>query len=400
VASLSVAAGTWRLWRTRKRTAPQPAAAHARARRLLASVPLEVLALGLVAGVLAQPWLDVRAFAVSEHDATHIWVPKAVRALEEAPPHLGAGSPADPAREVAHAHPEYPRGLGILTAAVSAPLGRLDPRLPRAVPLALFLLTLLCVLDALSARGNAAGGFAAMIVLASIPLVLRSAASGLADVPLSAFVLLGCAGLALGRSGASVGATLAGGAGAMTIKDEGVVFLGALVLVLAVRLARQRRLAAAGAAVAAAAVLAAPWIALRSQPDAGVPHLQSSILENAGVLLMRCDLMFREIAHLVLGSPDPSPGGYAHADVVPGGDLVLLAALACFLALVIGRGGRFPVLPLGLLLLADFVAIVLSHVQVEWQLVTALNRLLLQCLPALLVAAVDKVTAAPEGASA
>jgi hypothetical protein len=36
--------------------------------------------------------------------------------------------------------------------------------------------------------------------------------------------------------------------------------------------------------------------------------------------------------------------------------------------------------------------ILLTPVAIDWQLVTAMNRLLLQVLPVLLVAAVDKVT--------
>jgi hypothetical protein len=342
--------------------------------------------------MLAYPAQHVREFAVNDHDAIYIWVPKAVRALDEAPPDLAA--------EAEHFHPEYPRGLGILTGALAAPVGLVDPRLPRAVTLLLFALMLLCVYDTLSCRDNAAGAVAAMVVLGSIPMVLRWAPSGLADLPLAGFVLLATIGLAPGRGGLPAAPlALAGALGALVVKDEGLVFFALATAILAAQELRARRPGAALASVAVAALLAVPWVVLRSRPLTGSPVLWKSTFENLGLTILRADRTVQELLHYALGFPDPSPGGYALPDAVPGGDLLLHVAIVCGLVLMIGRGGRIPVLPAALLLLVDFVVIVMSHVMIDWQLVTALHRLVSQCLPVLLVAAIDKLTM-PDAAAA
>jgi hypothetical protein len=393
LAAAGVAAGAATIARARRSRASRiPPVPPSVGRRTGSLAVEELLPLALVSLLLLQPLADARNFAVHEHDATRIWAPKAVRALDEAPPDLAA--------EQAHAHPEYPRGLAILTAGPSAVLGAIDPRIPRFVPLLVFALSLLCVFDVLAARGTTAGACAAVAILGSIPFVLRQATSGLADVPMAGFVLLGSAGLVTGRDGRpSVPVALAGALGALVTKDEGLAFAAALLLVLAIRLVRAGRPGSAVAALGVAGAAAAPWIVLRSGAHAGTPLLLGSLLENAGLVLTRCDQMAREIAHLALGLPDPSPDGIVVAELEPGADPVLHAALACGLVLLAGRGRRFPVLPAGLLLLADAGAVVLSDVPVDWQLVTAMNRLVIQVLPVLLVAAIDKLAGAPRNGS-
>ena len=180
--------------------------------------------------------MDANQFGIDENDAIRIWAPKAARALDEAPPRLEGTD---------QAHPEYPRGVGVLTAAVSTCVGHLDSRLPRLVPLFLFAMTLLAIFDALSARGNVAGAFAAVLILGAIPVVLRQATSGLMDLPLAGFFMLGGIGIAPQRDGRPATAiALAGAWGAMVTKDEGLVACGALLLVL---LVRAREVAPAGA---------------------------------------------------------------------------------------------------------------------------------------------------------
>jgi hypothetical protein len=269
------------------------------------------------------------------------------------------------------------------------------------VPLLLFALLLLCVFDALSARGNLAGAVTLIVILGCLPLTLRHATSGLVDLPLGGFIALGCIGLAPQRDGRSAPwVALAGGLGALVLKDEGLVFCGALLLVLGTDLLRSGRARAALAAVLVTGALAAPWLILRSRPQTGTPLLWRGAFQNLGLVLIRFDVTVRELLHLAMGFPDPSPGGFSLPDVVPGGDSVLQAAILSALVLLIGRRSRFPVLPVCLLLLADFVVILMTPVVIEWQLVTAANRLVLQALPALLLAAVDKLTMPDEAAVA
>jgi hypothetical protein len=392
VGAAGLAAGCWLLAREWRRRDPSAAPARRRPARtaLLEGAPLALLGL-----LLFVPLSDARQIGITENDTVRIWAPKAVRALTEAPPRLEGWD---------QAHPEYPRGVAILTGALSMPLGGLDPRLPRFVGLFLFAATLLCAFDALSARGNPWGGLAAMAILGSLPVPMRHATSGLMDGTLGGFILLAGLGLSAPAPGRrAIAVAVAGAWGALATKDEGLPFFGAVMLVLAwdfirrprgwtVQLGQAIERPRIATALVLSALVAAPWVLLRSQVH-GEPLLLQNSPQNAGLLLMRADLILRELGHLALGLQNPFPGGYSQPDVPPGGDLMVFTAIACGVVLLVGRRrGGFTVLPAMLLLVTDFFVIAFSTVGIDWQLVTAYNRLTLQVFPLLLVAAVDKLT--------
>jgi hypothetical protein len=374
--------------RRRRRAGGDPAIPRRRA-------VLEIGLLLLVLALVAVPVVDALRYGIEENDTVRIWAPKAVRALDEAPPVLAG---------LDQAHPEYPRGIALVIAAVSMPAGSIDPRLPRFVDLFLFAMALLAVFDALSSRGNSWGALAAMVILGCLPVPLRHATSGLMDGVLGGFILLAGMGLAPQRDGRrALAIAFAGAWGALVTKDEGLPFFGAVMLALAWGVFRRGRgwAGRVGAAVerprvvtglVLSALVAAPWVWLRSQVH-GEPFLARSAGQNLGLLVSRVDQMIRELGHLALGLPNPFPGGFTLPDIVPGADRMVQVALVCALVLVVGRRpGGFPFLPAGLLLLTDFFVIVFSTVGIDWQLVTAYNRLTLQVFPLLLVAAVDKLT--------
>jgi hypothetical protein len=380
LAALGAAACAWRL--LRRRAAPEAAAPPTRP---VARLVLEAGLLLLVAALLLVKIAIAREFAITENDAVLIWAPKSVRAWSEAPPVLD-----DPG----HWHPEYPRGLALVVATVASPWDELDGRTPRYVGLALFALLLLAAFDALSSRGKTAAGFAVVVILGCLPTVLRQVATGQADVPLSAFVLLACIGLAPQRGGLPAAlVALSGAFGALVTKDEGLVFWGVAVLVLAVRLARGGHRRAAIATVVSTVLLAAPWLLLRSRAPGQDSLLLGAWWQNAGFLLMRTDLAIREVAHLAFALPAPPPDSFPFVlpDVVAGADRAVWTAAACGLVLVAGRGGAFPVLPVGILFLSYLGVVVFTAVGIEWQMVTAYGRLVIHGLPLLVVAAADKL---------
>jgi hypothetical protein len=364
-----LAAASATLWIVTARGAPPSPAAKPKPRWLDEVVPVALAAL-----LLAVPFLESRAFGVSEHDAVEIWAPRAARALDEAPYVLD--------HSTGLAHPEYPRGLGILTAAAGVLCGGFEPTLPRVVPLFLFFLTLLAAYDALGSRGNRAAGVFAVLILGAIPLLVHHASSGYADVALAGFVMLGTLGLTSGRDGGrATGLAIAGALGAIAMKDEGLAFAAGLALFMGWR------------GALAASIVAAPWVVARwGAPTEGVVSVHSAV-QNVGMLLARFDQLVRETGHFMLGLPDPSPGSARIPDAVPGGDLVSQLTLLSCLVLVIGRTGSVRALPVGLLLLADVGAIWISPQPVAWHLATAANRLMIQALPLLVVAALDKASA-------
>ncbi len=364
----------------------------------------EFAAVVTVGLVCATPAFHVHDVIVHDHDAVYIWAPKIARALTEAPPRLSDIS--------VQFHPEYPRGLAVLTAAVGAAFQPIDPRLPRAVPLVIFAAMLLAVFDALACRRNVTGGALAVLILGALPLLVHYGISGLCDVPLAACMVLVTMGLAPTATGARAWPlALAGALGAASLKDEGMIAAVASVAVMLVWALRQRRVGVTLGVVAACVAVLGPWLMLKRQlmqellkddPIRGLSGFASmgrsffmldSGRQNLGMLLLRVDQLVREVAHLLLGFPDPSPGGVAMPMVTPGANTAGHVALVAMGILVVGRQRVFPILPVGILLAAHFVVVAITPEPLDWQVMTAYDRLLLQATPALVLAAIHRLTA-------
>jgi hypothetical protein len=176
--------------------------------------------------------------------------------------------------ELAFTHPEYPLGLPLLYAGISFLLGRWDDHAMALLFPALQAATALLLAGWLARRGAPPPiPLAAAAALALFEPLYRGFATGMAEVPLSFFLLLAGTALAdaLDGDAAAIRRLALATAGATALKNEGLFAAAAAALLsfLAVRLSwRSRSRIAAAALLPALAVVAAHrilrgWLPLR-----------------------------------------------------------------------------------------------------------------------------------------
>lgn len=165
--------------------------------------------------------------------------------------------------ELAFTHPEYPLGLPLLYAGISFLLGHWDDHAMALLFPALQAATLLLLAGWLARRGAPPPiPLAAATALALFEPLYRGFATGMAEVPLSFFLLLAGTALAdaLDGDAAAIRRLALATAGAAALKNEGLfaAAAAALLCVAAVRLSwRSRSRIAAAALLPALAVVAA-----------------------------------------------------------------------------------------------------------------------------------------------
>ncbi|HKE02000.1 MAG TPA: hypothetical protein VKE69_13375 [Planctomycetota bacterium] len=317
-----------------------------------------------------------------DHDAVAIWLPKVHEAAEVDPPEVRAIRAAWPH----HMHPQYPRGLAWLATAAS-PIGDPDPRLVRLIPLLFALaLSLATVNAAARSAGPACGVLSAAIVLATAEFS-RSMHLGQADAAMAGAVLLAAIAathLRDARGGLALAAVA--GAGAGSIKAEGLVVTLAVGVFVLARLALRRDSWRTSVAALAILGLALPWWIFRSHdPTPGLLYAVPTFLADPSMLVERLVATPKTLLGLLVppGSQSaghPSPTAWISA--------------ACLLVLLPGRTWGAVVWPALVLLLADYAIYVVTPAALHWHVATSATRLLVQALPTLVLGATTRLAAA------
>jgi hypothetical protein len=358
----------------RNETAPRDAASSAWMWLLRAALALAVLFLVLN---IAEATETQRH---GDWDAWSIWNLRAKFLSGGAETWRRAVSPDLAGRLLGASHPDYP----LLTSAFLARCWQLEGATPAEAGIALgalFSFAALSVLGgALALLTTEALALAGMLILAASELYASQAGSQYADLPLALYITatLGALAAARARGGHRGFLTLAGlmAAAAAWTKNEGIVFV-LLAALAAIWLAGARAAwFAAGAAplallVAAFKAFLAPAVT-NNFPATGAEALAK--LADAGRWGQAAGSFGRNL--LELSHP------WAHP-------LLLFGLLAVTLGFA--RSGRrtaaaLVLAPLGLLT-AGFFVLLLTPADLSWHLSTAGNRLWLQVLPALLLAA-------------
>ncbi|HKE02002.1 MAG TPA: hypothetical protein VKE69_13385 [Planctomycetota bacterium] len=366
--------------RRRTARAPRPVAAPGLAREVAALAPFVVLGHVGVLAALSGPPID--------HDTTVIWFQKMQEAAEVYPPELRSAHATWPYQF----HPHYPRGLAWLEA-TAWPVGEPDARLVRLVPLLFTLAITLAMANAAERTGNVLGGFLAASLTLAVSDVARSMHVGLSDVPLGGSVLL--TGLALTRfreTGKGLPLVAVAAAGAGSIKAEGMVLVLAVGLFVAGRTAlRPARWRDELLPAVAILGLAIPWWLRARNPGPGVGYVVPTMLQDPAYFLERLASTPR---HLFLLLVDPAAN---QPTQLPPGSVprsqVAWAVLASLAVLAPRRAKGIVAWPAVVLLLADFAVYVATPSAIAWHIATSAQRLLVQALPLLALAAILRMTA-------
>lgn len=161
------------------------------------------------------------------------------------------------------AHPAYPPLVPLLIAWVYTWCGSTDPVLMKPMFALFFVALLLALVGVFEARFGRRVALLGGACLVLVPRVTEYAGTGLADVPLAAYVVAGAAVLVVGgRAAGNTKACLAAGALfglALFTKHDAVPFVAAAMLSLA---ALRRATRGVLAFATAAALLGAPWYVL------------------------------------------------------------------------------------------------------------------------------------------
>ncbi|MGA2183810.1 MAG: hypothetical protein ABSH47_12330 [Bryobacteraceae bacterium] len=284
-------------------------------------------------------------------------------------------------------HPDYPLLLSSFIARVWKWSGQMSTLAPIATSFLFFgaVIALLTSTVALL-RGTASALLAGLVILATTSLLLLAPAQ-YSDIPLSFYWLAAVALILISEStsrSALLWAGLSAGFGAWT-KNEGVVFLGWLLLVFCVlvwwKQGRKEALRGAGLLVAGAlpGILLTLWLKFVIAPPADtlVQQTTSALvakLLNAGRYAQIAKSFADETIHLGTGMTHP---------------LILLAVLAFVLRWRVDERRRLPIavsaIALGLMFLSDIAVYVITPSDLAWHLGTSFGRLILQLWPGVLL---------------
>lgn len=329
-------------------------------------------------------------------DAWAIWDFKAKACFE------AQGIPMGYLRQEAYgfSHRDYPLGLPLLQTYLAFWSGGIGHPLLRLISPCFYLALLFMTADLLRALGLARGRWLLAGFLGLLPFVLDQSANGYADLPLSA-AMTGCLAISIRslRGQAPMWAVGWSGAIAASIKDEGLVWAGACMLVAFWGLRRRmtfRRAIVAGLLFLA---LVGPWktVSMRlglSSTDRVFD--MATIVREAG---SRAMLIVRGVVLETVGPGMASGRLWGR----PGGGFDELKAhimrkwllfwQITLIAFVLGlrklRGDlRFPVFAvLGIQAAAVTAAYLATAHDMGWHLMTSLDRILLQIAPAFLALA-------------
>ena len=351
-------------------------------------------ALALAAVALASPALS-RAQPLGRYDAHAIWNAHAAflfRAEDELPQRF---------RRMERGHPDYPLFVPAAVAGQWSLLGQESAVIPQAMGAILLLATAVVVGAALAALGCPVAGCLALTLYLSTPNALRWGFGQCADVPLSYLFVaaaVGCAGLLGAKPGAPLPPSLTGfllGLLAWT-KNEGMMLAALLVGVLAVCWTGLRLRPRQGSSgypsrdhlglmefLGLGAGAAAPLLALVLFKSSWSPHSEIAVFLGGSAARLGDPTRWSTVAAAFWAELNPVSGWQRWGIVWP------LALAGCvWTAASVTRCQ--PVR--GALLLAfagSLAACVFIYVagpkELDWQLRTSLDRLLLQLLPLALI---------------
>jgi hypothetical protein len=324
-----------------------------------------------------------------EWDASSIWNLRA-RFLAGGDAWRHAVHPGLNAQFTGASHPDYPLLLSAFIARGWILSGTVTPALPAVAGLAASLATLLVLFTSLAWRRAESLGLLALLVLLASEGWLSQTPSQYADVPLSLLLLAASALLHAGlESGWSPRLALAAGllAGfAAWIKDEGIVFLLALLAITLWRAGPRLFLLTAAAALPAALAT----LSVKILAQGSVSSLPTSA--SAAAALLANPARWAEVL-----------SGYAGAIASLGFPMSHPLLLLALLAFVLRPGNPerrrlalLAALPALTLLAASATVLVLTTANLQWHIGTTVNRLLAQVWPTLLFAALLALRAPEE----
>lgn len=352
----------WEAWRFR--TSTSPAATEARTGLSLAMWGCLVLALAIATAAISAGW---DAVPHGNWDAWSIWNLRA-RFLASGHFASGAWSPV----LGAYTHAEYPLLLSSFVGRCWAFGRAFSPAVPAAAAYVFFLALLSMVSGGIMAVRGTVVGILAALVLASTPTLLREIPAQYADVPLACYMAGAMVFILLDRPWlAGIFASFA----AWT-KDEGLLFLAILLVLLALVKRRSVLAALAGAAPIAALDL----IFRASIPKGNASQLGGSV---GGALHHAADPNRYATVFAAFGHGIADMGLAWYHPLVP---LVILA-----IALGFDRQRRMNVVLCGAatatLLMGYGAAYIVTNYDLQWQLQSSLNRLLVQAWPLVVITA-------------
>lgn len=374
------------LARARRRTEGGPPEPRASDRIAAATVAIALA----VAGVgVAQA---LRAAPHGAWDAWAIWNLRARFLLRAGHAWRGAFAP-----ELAWSHVEYPLALPLAVARLFSYAG--ETTAAPALVATVFTLGAPLVLAGAVARraGGVAGGAAALLLLAT-PGWIALGAAEYADVPVAALLLVGLAaadgaGLPGAPPGAEIVAGLALGLAGFT-KNEGLAGAAWAALAAGALALRSRGARAAarelGALGVGAALPAAAWIAFHLTL---VPELAPELTGGQGA------------AGVLARASDPARWALVlrHARSAFPGAGIWLPVIAVAVAALLGVRARALRAPSLVAAVATYAGVLLAFAvtsrPLEWHLAAAMERLLLQPWPALLLGVFGAAGAATSEAS-
>jgi len=284
-------------------------------------------------------------------------------------------------------HPDYPLLLPSLVAAGWKAGGEMDTLVPVFVSFLFWGVLIALLVSAVAMlRGAASALLSGLVILATTSFLLL-APSQYADIPLACYWLGAVALLLIGGEASRTAAVWAGvcaGYGAWT-KNEGIAFLAWFVLALLVLFwwKRGRRAAMRQTvfvlAGAIPGILLTLWLKFVVAPPADTLVRQSqgamlAKITDAGRYVEIAKSFIDAVLHLGMGVGHP---------------LILLAILAVVLRWNPGRTYRpamaVSAAALGLMFLADIGAYLITPSDLNWQLGTSFDRLILQLWPSTLL---------------
>ncbi|MBE7543126.1 MAG: hypothetical protein M9913_21685 [Bryobacteraceae bacterium] len=371
----------------RKPSAPAPTPEHTPAfswnwaLRIAAALATLLFLFNFQAATIAAPF--------GEWDASFIWNLRA-RFLAGGDAWLHAVQPGLNAQFTGASHPDYPLLLSAFIARGWILSSAVNPTLPSASGLAASLATLLVLFTSLAWRRAESLGLLALLVLLASEGWISQTPSQQADVPLSLLLLAASALLhAALDSGWSPRLALTAGllAGfAAWIKNEGIVFLLALLALTLWRAGPRIFLLTATAALPGALAT----LSVKILAQGSVSSLPTST--SAAVALLANPARWAEVL-----------SGYAGAIASLGFPITHPLLLLALLAFVLRPGNPerrrlalLAALPALTLLVASATVLVLTTANLQWHIGTTVNRLLAQVWPTFVFAALLALRAPEE----
>ncbi len=313
----------------------------------------------------AAPWLHAATSPPLYHDAMLMWWPKVLEAWN--------GELPDPTRlTLTHTNQPYPRGMAWLTV-LGCVFGPPTPQAMASLAMAWAWLTALAMVSFARSVGRTGLGLAAAALFVLAPDVARHAGAGMADCAIGGAALLAAIGLAR-RTSAPEGhrIAIAAAIGAASLKEEGTVVLLAVGAHFAFdvlwRADRRWNALRCGPAIA----VLVPFTLLRAHVQQTRMEALPVLLHDPHMLLLRGIAVCEQVADFALRhSPVAGP--------------LLLGALLVLLP----RGWPRPLTPWPALLLLPVAMLVYATttVAVQWHVQTTFDRLLIELLPTVLLAA-------------